>query len=327
MQKLAVYLPTSRYLNEATSFYIDMICEGISGEKPHIVHTLVGLNKFDLVFVIDAKSFIFVKLRYPSLNIITWYQGIVPEEALMILESKARYVLWSILEFFALRYSYFNIFVSRAMKEHYRKKYGYKKNKDIIIPCFNKELNKDIEVQGRGLSFVYAGSLHKWQCVDRMLSIFRYVQLKEPQARLDFFTFNTQDAKNKIDEYGLENVRICTVGLDDIDKAISKNRYGFLIRDDHVVNNVATPTKLSTYMSVGTKPILTNVIYDFNASLDKDSCIYLDKNDSDIESADKILEDFYKKQDDYIFISCRVQIFDDFFNKKLYIDRLKKIFK
>lgn len=39
--------------------------------------------------------------------------------------------------------------------------------------------------------------------------------------------------------------------------------YGFILRKDSIVNRVATPTKLSSYMSVGVIPIFSVVLDDF----------------------------------------------------------------
>ncbi len=325
MINLVVYLPNSYYLNEATSFYIDMVCEGLSNQKPKIVHELSGLNKFDAVFVIDAKSFLFVKMRYPTMKIITWYQGIVPEEALMTLNSRLRYRVWSALEFFALNFSLLNIFVSSAMKNHYEHKYNYNNKRDIIIPCFNKKINSDSYSYSRGLSFVYAGSLHKWQCIERLLNIFKLIQIKEPAAALYFYTFNVNQARDIIKKYALCNVTLESVGLEEIDVKISKSKYGFLIRDDHVVNNVATPTKMSTYLSVGTKPILTDVFHDFTDYIDPDTCIFLDNAISDEDAADAILIDYYLRDDIDRFVSARDKVFEAYFNRSLYVKNIKQL--
>ncbi|TNJ21947.1 hypothetical protein CF111_12745 [Aeromonas sobria] len=278
-----------------------------------------------MVLVIDAKSLIFVKLRYPTLKVITWYQGVVPEEALMVLGSHIRYIYWSVFEFISLQLSVLNIFVSGAMKEHYIKKYKYNKNQDIIIPCFNKQLCPEPIIENKNLSFVYAGSLHKWQCIDRMLSIFKSVQQIEPNATLDFYTFNVEEAREKVGAFSLNNVNVMCAPLDEIDKLISKRKYGFLIRDNHIVNHVATPTKLSTYLSVGTKPILTDVVFDFRDNISKDAYICIDDSETNDNIAALIIDDFKREGAFISFLLARDELFKCYFNKEQYINKLREI--
>lgn len=40
-------------------------------------------------------------------------------------------------------------------------------------------------------------------------------------------------------------------------------KFGFVLRDDIAVNNVATPTKLSSYLSAGVIPIYSSALKDF----------------------------------------------------------------
>ena len=45
---------------------------------------------------------------------------------------------------------------------------------------------------------------------------------------------------------------------------LKKCKFGFIIREDCPINNVATPTKLSTYMSNGIIPIVSNCIHEYD---------------------------------------------------------------
>lgn len=324
MTRLAVYLPQPGYLNEATSFYIEMICDGLANGEKNIVYNLSDLSGYDVVFVIDARSFVFVKLRHPRLKVVTWYQGVVPEEILMLSGSYIRYIYWCFLEFLSLRFSSLNIFISNAMKNHYENKYRHKISKSLVIPCFNKELAHDI-VMNDSLSFVYAGGLHKWQCIDRMLNIFSIIQAKEPNATLDFYTFNVAEAKKIVDSLNLNHVTLKTASLNEIDKLISKSKYGFIIRENHIVNNVATPTKLSTYLSVGTKPIITDVIFDFRMNVSRDVCVRVNWSDTDIEIAESIVSDHNNKDASGAFISARKELFKNYLNRSVYVDKLRKL--
>ena len=134
-------------LNEATSYYVEIIKKALilNGEKVEFVSSLKQINSSDIVVTIQAKAFFRVWLRNPKQNIMIWFQGVVPEEAMCQFEkSSLKYVrkyFWECLERLALIYAKKIFFVSKAMLEHYRKKYEYMKGNYFIMPCFNQILD------------------------------------------------------------------------------------------------------------------------------------------------------------------------------------------
>ena len=50
--------------------------------------------------------------------------------------------------------------------------------------------------------------------------------------------------------------------------------YGFIIRHDIEVNRVATPTKISSYLSAGVLPIYSNCLIDFHAQAHRKAFAY-----------------------------------------------------
>ncbi len=292
MKNVSVYLPKKDYLNEATVFYIEMLIDGLGCDFLGYFYSLSDIKYHENVLVIDAKSLVFIKLRYPFKKVMTWYQGIVPEEALMVFASKFRYCYWSVFEYLSLKLSSWNFFVSTAMLEHYRAKYMVEITNKTVIPCFNKQMNKDIILESakkyEHLTFVYAGSTHKWQCVEQTLAIFKKLNEVHEKAQLFLYTFDVSQAEKMVKKIGVNNVTISRCSLEEIDYKISKCHYGFLVREDNAVNNVATPTKLSTYLSVGTKPIMTNVIHDFESCLNLNNAVIYEHSES-IEDIVKLI--------------------------------------
>lgn len=65
----------------------------------------------------------------------------------------------------------------------------------------------------------------------------------------------------KITRFGLSDD---SVPKDDVKKELSSVNYGFIIREDSIVNRVATPTKISSYMSAGVIPIFSTCLKDFS---------------------------------------------------------------
>lgn len=49
----------------------------------------------------------------------------------------------------------------------------------------------------------------------------------------------------------------------ELQQVLGAYKYGFIVRDDIAVNNVATPTKMNSYMAAGVIPVYSDVINDF----------------------------------------------------------------
>lgn len=257
-------------LNEATSYYIDIISRALlqQGEQVEKVFSLKLISPTDKVITIQSKAFFRVWLKNPKQYIINWYQGIVPEEAMCMFEDSlfkyARKYLWRFLEYFSLCKAKGNIFVSEAMWRHYQHIYGYDKSNYCIMPCFNQELDlRQFTAEKYATpSFVYAGSLSRWQCIDRTLLLFKDIHALFPQATLTLLTKEKEKAISLCHKYGVK-AEIKFVASSELQQVLGAYKYGFIVRDDIAVNNVATPTKMNSYMAAGVIPVYSDVINDF----------------------------------------------------------------
>ena len=257
-------------LNEATSYYIDIISRALlqQGEQVEKVFSLKVISPTDKVITIQSKAFFRVWLKNPKQYIINWYQGIVPEEAMCMFEDSlskyARKYLWRFLEYFSLCKAKGNIFVSEAMWRHYQHIYGYDKSNYCIMPCFNQELDlRQFTAEKYATpSFVYAGSLSRWQCIDRTLLLFKDIHALFPQATLTLLTKEKEKAISLCHKYGVK-ADIKFVASSELQQVLGAYKYGFIVRDDIAVNNVATPTKMNSYMAAGVIPVYSDVINDF----------------------------------------------------------------
>lgn len=257
-------------LNEATSYYIDIISRALlqQGEQVEKVFSLKVISPTDKVITIQSKAFFRVWLKNPKQYIINWYQGIVPEEAMCMFEDSlskyARKYLWRFLEYFSLCKAKGNIFVSEAMWRHYQHIYGYDKSNYCIMPCFNQELDlrRFTAEKYATPSFVYAGSLSRWQCIDRTLLLFKDIHALFPQATLTLLTKEKEKAISLCHKYGVK-ADIKFVASSELQQVLGAYKYGFIVRDDIAVNNVATPTKMNSYMAAGVIPVYSDVINDF----------------------------------------------------------------
>ncbi|WP_439291307.1 hypothetical protein [Lonepinella koalarum] len=305
----------------------------VSSEVVYI-DDLSKLDPDDIVVVVNAKAHLQVLLKNRHQKVICWYQGIMPEELKVNYTKKDKWfkiILWTIFEYLSLRTVSFALFVSDRMKEHYTKKYKVSLDKkSYIMPCFNQELIKEaffVPDKYKKATFVYAGTMSKWQCIDEMLSFFKKVESVLPEAELTIYTPEKDIAKEYIKKYDLSNVIIDYLPYQQLSKEIRKFKYGFLIRKDIEMNRVATPTKMNTYLANGIIPIYSDCVYAFRENLTElDYQLKLSQNDEqnvnnllNLERMDINTEGF--------FININDNIFNSFYSSDYHIKNLVDKFK
>lgn len=267
-----IYL-TNRSLNEATSYYIGLIEQSItlSGNESKRICQVSDIEVNDVIITLEAKDFFLISVLKPKNKKINWYQGITPEEAMMVYGNPLRKWLWEFFERYSLRKAALNLFVSRAMRLHYQLKYNYRKSNYLEIPCYNQAFQIDsVAYEGKYVkpTFAYIGSLSRWQCIHQVLAIYKEVEKSLPEAHLSIFTREVAEATALVEAYQLTSTTVKHVPLEVLSEALKPIKYGWLIRDNIAVNNVATPTKMNTYMANGLIPIYSDVVEAFKENID-----------------------------------------------------------
>lgn len=173
------------------------------------------------------------------------------------------------------------IFVTKSMKLHFENKYPkynyntinfgiipeHLKNESIIIDeqkLFN--LKQKYDIKENNSVIIYSGGLHIWQNISLMLES---ISKKENDDNIIyiFLTNEPELLKKLIDEKKLSSKRIYvdSVHPSELRYYYTLSHYGFVLRDDDVVNKVANPTKLIEYMFYDIIPIVKLIdIGDFN---------------------------------------------------------------
>jgi glycosyltransferase involved in cell wall biosynthesis len=248
--------------------YLDVIKASLcqTGYECDDVISLDEIDKDDLIVFpmgIDAFRSYWKGFK----NFILWQQGVTADESYMRNKSKLRYWVLNYIDCFAMKKAKMIFFCSQYMKQHYERlsKHNFDQ-KSYLMPCYNEELlierihNKDYTKK----TFAYVGSLDLWQCFDEIASLYKKIENDCPDAHFKVLTFSVQPAIDKLRHLGIRNYEVKRVSKDAVQNELRDVVYGFIVRRDSVVNRVATPTKLSSYLSVGTIPIFSTVLDDFN---------------------------------------------------------------
>ncbi|MFQ2277630.1 glycosyltransferase family protein [Aeromonas hydrophila] len=202
--------------------------------------------------------------------IITDFHGVVPEE-LEMMGHKLRAKIYYLIELVVIYGGFRFIFVTKKMKNYYYdSKYSFLRlgnERAIILPIIS--VNSKYQLGNNKIidrSFlnskvaIYAGGFQEWQNISLMVSIaennleFKYIFLTPDSERM------LSLCKDIVGEY------ICkSVPPEAVSQYYAESTFGFILRDDCIVNNVACPTKLIEYLFNGVIPIVkSSSIGDFN---------------------------------------------------------------
>lgn len=266
MDKAYFYINFENFVVLKTYLHVIELALVELGYTCHYVKTLDGLNKNDLIIHVtglDAFKCYFKGYK----NYILWQQGVSADESYMKHRSKMRYWILNKIDLFSMKKAKFIFYVSEYMLRHYEK-IGHTtfSKKSYIMPCFNEELDlnvfltKDYSLK----NFCYVGSLAKWQCFTETAELYKKIEEAIPNSKLKVLSFNVEEGKKILTEIGIKNFEIKQVPKEKVKQELDDVSFGFILREDNIVNRVATPTKISSYLSAGVIPIFSSCLIDFD---------------------------------------------------------------
>jgi glycosyltransferase involved in cell wall biosynthesis len=223
-------------------------------------------------------------LKLFNTDLYLWLQGVLPEESFLRNKSKIKLRVLSILEFLALKLVSGAVFVSKAMNTHLLQKYSISMDNHVVLPCLS-DLQWVPSEKKNKLSFVYVGGASEWQKIDHVIKVFNEIKKSNPTAVLDFISKDQENIKALLNDLAdksvMDSVNIYSINdRSEMEKSLSKYEFGFLFREDIVVNKVSSPIKLCEYISCGIKPIMSNCIGDYSTMIKKNHMgVVLDESD------------------------------------------------
>jgi hypothetical protein len=203
-------------------------------------------------------------------NFVWDVHGIIPEEIRLSGQSKLKQFIYSLLESLVIKNASKIIVVTNAMKKHLCMKYKDIKAEFLVYPILPNTIDikkgfEEIDAAGK-INIIYAGNMQGYQNIPLMIqgmkdmldvpNVYFYILTGEKVKMLELF--ESKALNNK------KNIFIDSVNPSELHKYYKKAHYGFILRDDVDVNNVACPTKIIEYLAYGMTCItLTSKIGDF----------------------------------------------------------------
>jgi glycosyltransferase involved in cell wall biosynthesis len=231
---------------------------------------LMQINQIDLVYTRSIwEFFILYYLRvffFRKFKILYDFRGLVAEESAEK-SSKLGGVKFKLLNYFQ-KFAYKNAdqlrTVSQRFKEFLIEKYGNQKKEFKVIPCCvpAKQIQLGHFINKRDIRFVYLGSVNEWQKFDETILTYKFISENLSNTSLTVITKDIQKASKICDKYQVKAV-IKTLPQEQVARELQSFDFGFLIRDDIPMNNVASPVKFLEYLSQGVIPLISEGVGDY----------------------------------------------------------------
>lgn len=238
-------------------------------------------------------------------KIIYYYdlRGAVFEEALLNIKANRNYSQASYSSLGQIGYSEYlrqklanKIFVvSNALKRYFVDTYHSNPEKFVAYPClsssekfyYSDELRsstrKELGFEEKNNVYVYSGGIvNSYHIPEAFLKIFEKICVQDDYARLLIIAKQkTKEMLNIIQRNDLIKDKIIikeAVPNKDVVKYLNAADFGFLIRDNIIVNNVASPSKYAEYILCGLPTIISESLHDWAEYCKKHNAGYILSN-------------------------------------------------
>ena len=221
-------------------------------------HSLYGMS---------LAGFFFMPF-FKSTNFIWDVHGIIPEEIRLAGHSKLKQFIYTKLECMTIKKVNKIIVVTNEMKSYLCMKYKDIKGTFLVYPILPNTINIEngFEETDDKINILYAGNMQGYQNIPLMIQSIKkmvdvpnmhfYILTGQKEMMIKLFNSNGLGNRN--------NIFIDSVNPSELHKYYKKAHYGFILRDDVDVNNVACPTKIIEYLAYGMTCItLSSKIGDF----------------------------------------------------------------
>lgn len=238
---------------------------------------------FDFITAYFLKKIFFKKYK-----IIYDFRGIINEESYLRNKSNIRKQILFVIEKFIYNKADKIHTVSNNLKNYLENNFGFRKMN--VIPC---AISHNILKEARNkeyIDFVYVGSISVWQKFEETVELYSYIEKRLENTKLTIITLDKDPVKDILKKYYVLNYEIKSLNHQDVLKELRNYDFGFLLRDDNIVNNTASPIKFLEYVSNGVIPIISDKIGDYSRLVyDKKIGIVLDSS-LNIEEIEIFLE-------------------------------------
>lgn len=243
----------------------------IAGLRRHVLMAQI----FALLSILRCRRIYFHSILTMQWNSIEWLfslpgltkiidiHGVVTEE-FRLHNDFYNAMIYERLEQLAIRKCDVVIVVTKAMENYLRQKYPRDlRSRVVLFPMFPNYPAATVPQPhfSEKTRVIYAGGLQKWQQVSKMVDAIRFTH---SQYEYRFYCPEPSKIREMLPESDFPDVEIGHKTQEELLDLYPKCHYGFILREDNIVNQAACPTKLVEYLAMGIVPIVnTENIGDF----------------------------------------------------------------
>lgn len=169
--------------------------------------------------------------------------------------------------------------VSFPLKKYIDEHFG-RNDAAVVSSCFEEErfgqsrqcrenAREMLCIKKHEIVFMFLGGLAPYQEIDFMFAVWGKLATVVPRSKFIFFTSDNNHGavKVKLVDAGIPVDRfiIRSIGYDEVPKFCAAGDFGFLLRQDIVLNHVASPVKFSEYLAAGLGVITSPNVGDISA--------------------------------------------------------------
>ena len=215
---------------------------------------------------------------------------------------------------------------SDEMKRYINEKYKVSNEKICVYRCgydsslFKIDEDSRVRIrrqlrQENNVLFVYSGGLHKWQRVEDSLRIFKNYHEQNSASAFLILTGNQTSLNTILSKQEFcsikDSIISTSVPFKDVPSYLNACDVAFLQRDNHVMNAVASPTKLAEYMACGL-PVISSEVSKYWITPEARAFIIVDDNIVNNDSIDTVLASSNKlKISQYAYNNLSLELDND----------------
>ncbi len=244
----------------------------------YLISKIFGIEAIHAHGTVIAYSAVLLKKLGSKVRIITDVHGCVSAEYKYESESyEEKWVHWlEEIEKRVIHESDEVIFVSDRMKDYYQNLYHNIFQNTHLINCacnsnpmvplpMRENKRKELNLEDK-IVFVYLGSFRKYQMAEETVNLFIEIKKQIESAHFLILTSHQKQFMQALSLAGVKDIdyTITSVRQEEVPNFLCAADFGFLLRENSIVNMVASPTKYAEYLMSGVPVIITNNIGDYS---------------------------------------------------------------
>jgi hypothetical protein len=228
------------------------------------------IKRGDILYIRSVTDYLFFfPFRLKGIKIIYDFRGFLAYESFLKHKSFIKFFIFFALEFFCYHTANQIFTVSHFFASTLQKKFLFPRNIDVIPSLISKDIDiiESTNIKtSKKIKFVYIGGLSKWQNINKILEIFEAIS-QNINSSLDIITMDIDSIREILINCKMnnkDNIKYFSIKQNEISTILQNYDYGFLIRDNLLLNKVSSPIKFLEYYASGVIPIISDYVGDFS---------------------------------------------------------------